>query len=283
MNLRWLLLITCVLLGWALAASPPKARAAQDWYEDDSAAQTYARLDYTQHADNQFTNVQLAISRAGAVVFEHRFGPICSYCSIQPIGGLSDSDRSVRVLDLNRDGEPEVLLNFNWGGAHCCFYSYVGYRRTDGQYALKRHLWGDLNYKLRDLNGDGVIELQGVDHRFSYALNASFADSWWPIQIWNFKSGKFVDVTRKHRSTVATDARRKWAGYRRYRGRRDVADVLASYLADTYSLRQSRQGWSRVRRAVRGGALKFPYGPRRSSRGYLRSLKRFLKRTGYAH
>jgi hypothetical protein len=29
------------------------------------------------------------------------------------------------VRDLDGDGEPEVLVDFYWGGVHCCFYTDV--------------------------------------------------------------------------------------------------------------------------------------------------------------
>lgn len=273
---------------WTLLTGPAHAETT-DWYEDDSAGQTSARLDYTEdendpYGANRFTDVRLAITRNGTVVFNRRFKPICKYCSVQPEGKVFKKTSSVRVRDLNRDGEPEVVLNFWWGGAHCCHYSYVAYRQASGLYVLKQKTWGDPPYSLRDLDGDGVIEFQARDHRFSYAVGTAFADSSWPIRIWNFRQGKYIDVTRQHRSSVATDARRAWALYRRYRrARRDTRGTLAAYLADTYSLGKGREGRRRVRRAIRAGALRrCSYCAKRSLSKYPGVLDRFMRRTGYS-
>ena len=56
-----------------------------------------------------------------------------------------------------------------------------------------------------------------------------------------------------------------------------MGGVLAAYLADAYSLGQSRRGWRRVRRAIRGRCYDCTARPG----GYLRKLRRFLRRTGY--
>lgn len=260
------------------AADAKLVKAAEDSYEEAQSGATHARLDYTEEPESQFSDVRLQIVRSGQVVLNRPLGPICDYCEPAPLGGIFDDESSLRVRDLDRDGEPEVVIDFYWGGAHCCFYSYVASRRSDGSYSLKRRTWGDVRYRLADLNGDGTIEFRARNPRFSYAF-ASYASSWWPLQIWNVRSGSFVDVTRRHKRAVATDTARIWRRYHRYRrAGREVRGVLAAYLANTYSLGTSRRGWRRVRRAIRGRCFDCTARPD----GYLRKLKRFLRRTGYA-
>jgi hypothetical protein len=276
----------CIGLGVALCLSPlvPSAsaaakpvKAATDWHEEAEAGATGARLDYTEDPEGQFSDVHLRVTRGGRVVLDRSFGPICNYCEPAPLGGTFDNQDSLRVRDLDRDGEPEVVIDFYWNGAHCCFYSYVAYRRTDGSYSVKRRIWGDIRYKLIDLKGDGILEFRARNPRFSYAFT-SFADSAWPLQIWNFRSGAFSDVTRRHQGAVRMDVARRWRQYVRYRrAGRAVRGVLAAYLADTYALGQSPRGWRRVRRAIRGRCYDCTARPGR----YLRKLRRFLRRTGY--
>ena len=125
----------------------------------------------------------------------------CACPNDGPVGG-----GAVRVRDLDRDGEPEVLVDLYSGGAHCCFYTdvyrYVARSRT---YRPTVGYWGDLSPRLADLGGDGRPEFRTGDDRFAYVFG-SFAASAFPIRILRFDHGRFVDVTRHFPRLVRRDA-----------------------------------------------------------------------------
>ena len=270
------LVLAGALIALGLCTSPALALE-----ERAQQGPTSATLSYDRHGDS-FRNVRLAISRGGAVRVNSRLSSICRFCQVWPAGVASK--RSLRVLDLDADGEPEVLVDLFTGGAHCCFYSHVySYRPATGGYARATRNWRDPGYRLVDLDGNGRPEFRSADGRFAYAFT-SFADSVFPIQIWRFKGTSFSDVTRRFRADIRRDARRRWHQYGRYRrGRREVRGVLAAYLADKYLLGEQRSGWQQLRLEQRRGRLRARFGERpRSSAGYLRALHRFLRRLGYA-
>jgi hypothetical protein len=188
--------------------------------------------------------------------------------------------KPIVVRDLDGDGEPEIVLDFFWGGAHCCSWSRI-YRwdAGAGDYRSLAHSWGDLGYRLRDLDGDGHIELVSADDRFAYAF-ASFADSSFPVEILAYRAGRLVETTRSFPALVRTDASRQWALFRHARGHRAVRGVLAAWAADECLLRHCGTAFAKLRRL--GAALSSPLEmDRTSSTNYLRSLRAFLRKTGY--
>ncbi|MFN8123174.1 MAG: hypothetical protein U0237_12180 [Thermoleophilia bacterium] len=179
---------------------------------------------------------------------------------------------SLRVVDLDADGSPEVVVTGFSYGAHCCYSGRIAYRPAGAaRDRLLRIEWGDIAGDLRDADGDGVPEFVGVDIRFAYAFGVSYADSAFPAQVLRFRSGRLVDATSSYPAVVRHSMRRNWGSYRQ--GRREgraVADALAAYLADAGSLGVQRAAWARVRSAE--GAR----NPR-----MLRAIARTLHRWGY--
>jgi hypothetical protein len=206
------------------------------------------------------------------------------------VEGIAPGDplprKSVLVSDLDKNGEPEVIVDLFTGGAHCCSYSLIyGYSSGTGGYAQLKHQWGNVGYTLRDLGKDGVFEFDSGDDRFAYAFT-SYAESRFPPRIWRYRAGKLVDVTRRFPRVVRADARRlirALPGYRRQR--LDVRGFLAAYQADNYLLgrRQAARGWRQLRAMARRGQIRPVSGAGPSGRRYLKSLLRFLRRLGYTH
>jgi hypothetical protein len=64
-----------------------------------------------------------------------------------------------RREDRTDGGRP---VDLNWGGADCCSWTDV-YRWTGSSYRLAHHFWGDVLYRLPDLNRDGSVELVSAD------------------------------------------------------------------------------------------------------------------------
>jgi hypothetical protein len=128
-----------------------------------------------------------------------------------------------------------------------------------------------------------VPELASADDRFAYAFT-SYAGSAFPVQVWRYRPGGLVDVTRAYRQLVRADAVQLWRSYVRERQRkpadRDVRGVLAAWQADKALLGEAGEGWKRLRAARAAGELKgsppWPSGYR-----YLRELRAFLAAAGY--
>jgi len=189
----------------------------------------------------------------------------------------------LHVVDLDGDGEPEVLVELYTGGAHCCFSTVV--LRFDGRrYRGLMHIWGNVGYHLARLDDHGP-ELVSADARFAYEFT-SFAESAFPVQIWRYQRGRLIDVTGDYRYAVRNDANQLWRAYLKLRFEKqgDVRGILAAWLADEYRLGRAAEGWKQVEAAYRRGDVSAPHvDPLWPAGGnYLSALRRFLVRTGYA-
>jgi hypothetical protein len=266
-----------VALVMALAAAAPAA--AEIRVERASDGGVTASLTYDQRSDHEFATLRLSIVRDGTealrAVPETRQ---CADSSCMPAGHLDSS--SLKVADLDGDGEREVVVDLFTGGAHCCLQSLV-YHWTGSTYASVQHDWGDPGYELVDLDRDGTPEFRSADARFAYAF-ASFASSAMPLVIWRYGDGAFRDVTLEHRALLRADAKGWWRKWRRRRGRPDDEPLgaLSAWAADHARLGR----WAIVRRELRrsqrrgwlSGSEPWPHG-----RGYARALERFLRRADY--
>jgi subtilisin-like proprotein convertase family protein len=240
-----------------------------------------AELSFRTDPDGAVRSPRALIVRAGRTRLDRPLARLgCGGCPTwRPVG------RPV-VRDLDRDGEPEVLFDFYSGGAHCCTYSLI--HRWDGRsrrYARTVRWWGNVGYRLADLDRDGRPELQSYDDRFSYRFTAYVA-SLRPLQVWHYEGGRLQDVTRRFPRLVARDAASLWRLYLRERRARvkEVRGILAAWLADQYLLGRSAAGWRRLEEAYRRGDVgrgrtMFGYP---AGRRYLAELRSFLRRAGYA-
>ena len=274
MRTRTLLLalaLLCAFPGAALAKSETASSGAV------TATLTYDIGSYPLDA----TNVRIAITRAGATLLDTAVPDPCNSCAVVP-AGLSSGSSSLTIRDLDGDGEPEVLFDMYTGGAHCCSNTWI-YRFTGSSYSGTPAIWGDVGYTLADLDGNGVPELRSLDDRFAYAFT-DYADSAFPPMIFSFKAGVLTDVTRNFPALVKKDAARQLRLYRKYRHSRDVRGVVAAYVADKYLLGRAAGGRRFLAVALKRHDLKgFGRGdtwPRNGA--YVRALKKFLRRNGYA-
>ena len=259
-----LLIAALISAAEASAAPPRKSKSAR-------LGDVRATVNYRQPNSFSARDVRLRVVGGGAVVYD------------RPVRG-TELPTGLRIRDLDADGLPEVLLDLYSGGAHCCASTlFVGYDAASGAYRARRHVWGNPGYSLRDLDRDARPELVSADDRFAYRFTAYFA-SFVPVRIWRYEGGRMTDVTRRHRAVVARDAAMLWREYVRLRRQRDVdlRGVLAAFLADKYLLGQQRDGWRRLNAALRRGELRGFGAPWPAGARYLRALRAFLARAGYA-
>ena len=258
----------------------PAAAGATAHTETATLGQVSARLTYGE-AGGEFSNMRLAIFRASAPLLDYAVGAPClQICIAQP--GGAGARRSIEVRQLGADAEPDVILDVNTGGAHCCDWAYVySYVPARNRYSLAQHDFGDLGYRLVRLGRRHPFGFLGFDYRFAYAFT-DYADSAFPPQLFRYSNGVFVDETRRHPDTIRADARRLLRKYRRNRGRRDVRGILAAYAADQYLLGRGRAGLRKVNAALRRPDVqRLEASGWPSGRNYVRALRKYLRIWGY--
>jgi hypothetical protein len=230
-------------------------------------------------------NPRLRIVRAGAVAFDGPITDVCAEgCILVADDRKSAAGSMLNVADLDRDGEPEVVVDTYSGGAHCCTSAHVhDFRAATGTYARLTVEWGNSGYRLRDLGGDGRFEMIGTDDAFAYAFTA-YAGSARPPKVVRYAHGPdglpvLKEVTRRFPKLVRSDARSLLRAIRRARRGDDMRGVVAAYVADQYLLRRGRVGIRELDRARRRGLLSGIGGP--EGRAYRAALLRFLRTHGY--
>lgn len=243
---------------------------------------TEARLSYRERS-GAYPWVRLRIARSGNVLFDAAPKRLreCRTCGYEGPLVWTRPGRALHVRNLDGDREPEVFVDLYWGGVHCCFYTDVyRYLPRLPAYRLTVGFWGNLQPKVVDLDRDGRPEFRTGDDRFAYVFSC-FACSAFPIRIFRFDHGRFVDVTRGFPNLVRRDAAQLWPSYRAELRKpgvvRSVGGILPAWLADQYLLGRGPAGWPVVRRAVRRGELRSFEQPRT----YLRKVRFFLRHTGY--
>ncbi len=267
--------VACLFAG-ILSAT---ARAGTPIHEVLSRGPVQADFSYVKRASFGYRDAHISISRSSVKLVD-RAVRLCGFCEAWPLV----EHHSLRIRDLEADGEPEVILRLYSGGAHCCFYDRVfQYDSLANSYTPTTKNWGDAGARMKDFQKDGVVEFRSADKRFFYRFTA-FAFSRAPIQIWNFEAGRFENVTRHgFRALIRRDRDHLWHAYLRHRSGAfpDVRGILAAWLADKYLLHRGARGWRVMHRIESRGELTGEVGP--TGERYLEKLRLFLRRTGYAH
>lgn len=101
---------------------------------------------------------------------------------------------NIKVIDLDNDGSKEIFMSTYTGGAHCCFFYFVARLKDDKFVILDTIVGGHSEFEIDDIDKDSVKEIKGLNTAYAYAF-VSFVESQYPIQIFQFKKDRFVDVT----------------------------------------------------------------------------------------
>jgi hypothetical protein len=237
-----------------------------------SAAVTFTERNFL------FEKLRLHVARPGRAVLDapiQRLG--CPDCA-------NDRPSALKVLDLD-GGEPEVLVDLNSGGAHCCLFTLI--LRWDAaarRYRSTLGYWGNYGSRLGDLDGDGLPEFSAFDERFVYEHTA-YVFSSAPIRIWSYRDGKLVNVTRDFPTLIGKSATTNLGYYLKGRNDKntDVRSYVAAYVADQYLLGDPAEGKRLLDLALRRGDL--GRGPSLlglpAGKAFVVALMRDLKRWGY--
>jgi Proprotein convertase P-domain len=237
-----------------------------------AAALTFTERNYL------FEKLRVKVTRAGRLALDVPIEQAgCPDCA-------TDRPSKVSVRDLD-GGEPEVLVDLNSGGAHCCLFTLIlRWDPAAKRYRSKLAYWGNYGSRLADLDGDGLPEFSAFDERFIYEYSA-YVFSSAPVQIWRYRAGKLVDVTRRFPALIERSAKTNLGYYRKGRAQKDidVRSYVAAYVADQYLLGKPTEGKRLLDLALKRGdlgrapdLLGLPAGA-----AFVKVLMRDLRRWGY--
>jgi hypothetical protein len=254
---------TTVLATLALAA-PAAAEPVTETAETSSVT-----AEFSYERDGQdYSDFHVRITHDGAELWDRDLPSGCDEpCGVRPAYIVSKRD-SVRLRDLNGDRDPEVIVDLFTGGAHCCLVSTIySFEEGAGTYKPLRRDWKDAGYHFMG------PKLRSRDARFAYRF-ASYAESYLPVQIFEFREGALRDVTKQHRRILRKDATRAYRLYQRQRTRPGInlRGVLAAYAADRYRLGQRKGARAVLRSAVARGDV---------DEAFLGQIDRYLKKIKY--
>jgi hypothetical protein len=225
-----------------------------------------------------YSHERLTITRKGIVAYSK---PVSSSHCLGGSCAPGDPERhasSVHVLDLESNGEPDVVLNLFTGGAHCCTLEQIfRFDAAHGAYVKTEHDFGDPGDNIRDLDHNGRLEFVTADDDFAFAFT-SFAASGLPLQILTFRTGHFTNVTRHYPKLLTADAAQWLRLFKHHLS--DGVGLIAAWAADEDLLGHFALVQNTLASELRKGDLRSPSG---GGRKFVSALNRFLRRHGYQH
>jgi hypothetical protein len=222
--------------------------------------------------------LRLTIDRAGVQFYD---APVTSHYCGSPCGLEHFAGGPLLVRNLEGTGEPNVVVELNTGGAHCCTIVQVfAYDPGAMVYRSTERDLGDPGAVIRSVANDGTLQLETADDRFADAF-APFAYSGLPLQILAFREGRFRDVTRMFPAWVAADAAKWMKGFRAERRHGLGNGLIAAWAADEDLLGHDREMRATLAREAARDDLRSRGGFEPSGRTFVRRLLAFLARTGY--
>jgi hypothetical protein len=274
--------VAAVAAALALATLPGAASADDAGSLTAAAGAVQATLTWGK-AEFGVSNPRLAIVRGGATLFDA--SPVAGsgscndgYCSFLASGKRKSA---LQVVDLNGDGEPEVLVDAYSGGAHCCALTELAAFNGTG-YAIQELYWGNTGYELQDLDRDGKPELVGYDDAFAGPFS-SFAASFFPPRVVDYApgvKGALRDVTDHFVALIRKNQRQALHALKRARRQHyETLGIVAAYVADMYLIGDNDAVRPYLKRARKRGDLRTISG--RAPRSFERQLLAFLKKQGY--
>jgi hypothetical protein len=104
--------------------------------------------------------------------------------------------------DINRDGEPELIVSEWSGGAHCCYTTTIYSAGTEAARQIFSRNTGNCGPGgFEDLDGDGALEFVTCDDGWAYTY-CSFADSPFPrvVYAYDIARGEYAPATPRFTS-----------------------------------------------------------------------------------
>jgi len=270
------LTIACVLAA-ALAAAPAATAATQTAHSGAVSAAFTFKGSYPNYSGES-----LSISRSGVVAYNR---PVVSSLCETACAPASPSGKpsSVQVVDLEHNGQPDVVLGLYSGGAHCCWIDQVfSFDPATMTYVETQRDFGDPGADIVDFAHNGHYEFLTADDSFAYEFT-DYAASGLPIQILTFSSRHFRDVTRSYPKLVARDAAKWLAAFKSLSKQhyQDSVGVIAAWAADEDLLGNSKLVARYLAAQQQAGHLNNLSPGQPAGKKFIAKLQRFLRQHGY--
>jgi hypothetical protein len=183
------------------------------------------------------------------------------------------------VVDLDGDGELEVVLGLFTGGANCCFIDQVfSYNPGARTYVRSQHDFLNAGAALTKLGTHWAFK--SGDSRITEAGFTDTADSGTPLQIWRFAKRTFTDVTRQYPNLISADAA-MWMRLFNHHLSNGVG-LIAAWAADEDLLGHSAMVDTTLRSLAAQDKLRTPLGlPHDSETLFVTQLEKLLHQLGY--
>ena len=157
------------------------------------------------------------------------------------------------VVDVNADGVVDAIVSHYTGGAHCCSKYLIFSEGSAGILLIDSFLLGNNSIQaVKDLDGDGMPELESFDDRLAYFPDLSYAESpTLPLILCRTADRIYHDCTIQYPEVLRNSAQ-EFEGWLREAVERQATEqekrpsalgLLASYVV----LVEEDEGWSRVR------------------------------------
>jgi hypothetical protein len=239
-----------------------------------SSGATSATFTFTGAAPT-VKNPRLRIVHAGQQLYD---APVFSSLCGHGCGPGAFSGSSVRVADIESNGQPDVILSLFSGGANCCFIEQV-FSLDSGTmtYVKTEQDFASAGAKLERIAGRW--RFRSSDPSFECAFT-DCADSGSPLQIWKFSAHKFVDATRGYKSRIRADAA-SWLRAFKHHLRNGVG-LIAPWAADQELLGHNALVQSTLSAYAAKHELRAAIGDSTGPR-FIRQLNRLLRKLGYEH
>jgi len=103
---------------------------------------------------------------------------------------------SIKAYNLKDDDHNQILIDYFTGGAHCCFYTFIGDFVGDKFKIIDSIMWGNGGYEIKDIDNDGQMEIIGSSDMFAYAFT-NYAETRFPTVIYKYGHGKLRFVNKE--------------------------------------------------------------------------------------
>jgi hypothetical protein len=270
-----------LIFAWVVTAALVMAPSALATTQTAHSGKVEATFTYRGKFPN-YTGETLTIAQAGKVFYDQ---PVVSkFCAArcQPQTPLSRQP-SVQVVDLEHNGQPDVVLDLYSGGAHCCSIAQIfSFDPGTMTYVKTEHDFGDPGERIEDLGHNGRYEFLTADDSFAYEFT-DFAASALPIQILTFSNRHFQNLTLSYPKLVAEDAA-SWLKAFKSMSRQHFEDsvgVIAAWAADEDLLGHSKLVSRYLAQQLKAGHLNSALGPEEGGKKFVAKLQRFLRKHGY--
>jgi hypothetical protein len=256
------------------------------------APAAFATVTQTAHSGNvtaiysyggrypKYTHQTLTIEQSGQVVYKQAVtdSQCLTYCAPLSLGAKHPS---VKVIDIEHTGQPDVILSLWTGGANCCVVDQIfSYDPGTMTYSKTRRNFGSDGTGIEDLNHNGRYEFVTDNFAFKYEFTDGAA-SGLPLEILTFSDGKFTDVTRSYPKLITADAAKFLKYFKQSIKARPIDSVglIAAWAADEDELGHSAQVASYLQKEAKAGDLRSPISA--GGEKFIKNLDKFLRQQGY--